>query len=237
MNHLDKTDNSIQQRVLFRFLLVILLSVLAAGLAYAVLSLPSGAPGLSVTVNENIEVSGVINPVTAVLLNFRSYDTLLEMSVLFLALLGVWSLGSITEQTEPAPGAVLDLLSRLLVPYLILVAGYLLWVGAHAPGGAFQAGSVLAAAGVLLLLSGWRLATRHSGLPLRFALVLGLLVFIIVALAMIIIGGRLLEYPQAFAGVLILVIEAAATLSIGVTLASLFYGGRPLQGITGEIKR
>ena len=60
---------------------------------------------------------------------------------------------------------MLDTLTRLLVPVLILVAAYLLWVGAHAPGGAFQAGSVLGAAGVLLLLSGWRLPAasgRHT---------------------------------------------------------------------------
>ena len=33
--------------------------------------------------------SGVEHPVTAVLLNFRGYDTLLEVAVLLLALLGV----------------------------------------------------------------------------------------------------------------------------------------------------
>ncbi|VAX05289.1 Na(+) H(+) antiporter subunit B, partial [hydrothermal vent metagenome] len=133
-----------------RLLLVLLLSVLAAGLSYAVLSLPLQAPGLSSHVAANLETSGVSNPVTAVLLNFRGYDTLLELGVLLLALLGVWSLGAVPERRESPAGPVLDMLSRLLVPLLILVAGYLLWVGTHAPGGAFQAGSVLAAAGVLL---------------------------------------------------------------------------------------
>ncbi|MDT8452649.1 MAG: hydrogen gas-evolving membrane-bound hydrogenase subunit E [Gammaproteobacteria bacterium] len=212
---------------LFRYSLVLMLSAVAAGLAYAVLSLPPEAPGLSRNVAENLYLSGVSNPVTAVLLNFRGYDTLLEMAVLLLALLGVWSLRRLPEQYDSSPGPVLDMLSRLLVPLLLLVAGYLLWVGARAPGGAFQAGSVLAAAGVLLLLAGWRLTARFLGWPLRFALIIGLAVFVSVALIMMLSGGQLLQLPPAFAGALILLIETAATLSIGVTLAALFYGSRP----------
>ena len=206
---------------------MLLLSVLAAGLGYAVLNLPVEAPGLSVRVADNLYDSGVSNPVTAVLLNFRSYDTLLEMAVLLLALLGVWSPGDVRELNESAPGAVLDMLSRLLIPLFILVAGYLLWVGAHSPGGAFQAGSVLAAAGVFMLLTGWRPGSRFAGLPLRFIVVLGLTVFVSVAVIVQLAGWRLLELPPSVAGTLILFIEAAATLSIGITLAALFLGRRP----------
>ncbi len=214
----------------FRLLLAVPLSALAVGLGYVVLSLPPQAPGLSDYVAANLETSGVSNPVTAVLLNFRGYDTLLELGVLLLALLGVWSLGVVPERRESSPGPVLDMLSRLLVPLLILVAGYLLWVGTHAPGGAFQAGSVLATAGVLLLLTGWKLGTRFSGLPLRITLVAGLGVFVVVGVVLVLMGGRLLEYPPSVAGALILLIEAAATLSIGITLAALFLGGRPEAG-------
>ena len=223
------TENG-QQQTLFNLLLIVLLSVMAAGLGYAVLTLPSQTPGLGQWVAENLDSSGVSNPVTAVLLNFRSYDTLLEMGVLLLALLGVWSLGGIQKKRELSPGPVLDMLSRLLVPLLVLVAGYLLWVGAHAPGGAFQAGAVLAAAGVLLLLAGWRLGARCAGLPLRVALVLGLGMFVVVGTALILVGGRLLEFPPSFAAALILLIEVAATLSIGVTLVALFLGDRPGTG-------
>jgi multisubunit Na+/H+ antiporter MnhB subunit len=229
MNPKSVTENGKQQAP-FRLLLIVLLSAMAVGLGYAVLTLPSQTPGLGEWVAENLESSGVSNPVTAVLLNFRSYDTLLEMGVLLVALLGVWSLGGIPEQRESSPGPVLDILSRLLVPLLILVAGYLLWAGAHSPGGAFQAGSVLAAAGVLLLLAGWRLGARCAGLPLRITLVMGLGMFVVVGTVLILVGGRLLEYPPPFAAALILLIEAAASLSIGVTLAALFLGGRPETG-------
>jgi len=220
-------NKSVNKPMLFRWLLVLLLLVLAAGLSYAILDLPSHAVGLSLRVAENIEASGVSNPVTAVLLNFRAYDTLLEMAVLLLAVLGIWSLAVVPECRESEPGAVLDMLSRLLVPLLILVSGYLLWVGGHAAGGAFQAGSVLAAAGVLLLLTGWRPSARFAGWPLRFSLILGLAIFVLVAVLMLLFGEAFLEFPLPIASALILMIEAAAALSIGITLASLFLGSRP----------
>jgi multisubunit Na+/H+ antiporter MnhB subunit len=215
--------------ILFHWLLMLILATMTVGLSYAVLSLPSQTPGLSQHVTKNIELSGVSNPVTAVLLNFRGYDTLLEMGVLLLALLSVWSLNKPIAQSKSSPSteAVLDMLPRLLVPLLIMVSGYLLWVGGHAPGGAFQAGAVLAAAGVLLLLTGWCLDSKFAELPLRITLVLGLTLFILVGMALILLGGHFLEYPVPFAGTLILLIEAAATLSIGITLTALFLSNQP----------
>jgi len=214
----------------YRWLLPLLLLALAASLGYAVLSLPDQAQGLQADVLGKMDRSGVTHPVTAVLLNFRGYDTLLEMAVLLLALLGVWSLGNLPAAgPEPGPGPVLDTLKQLLVPVLIVVAGYLLWTGAHAPGGAFQAGAVLGAAGVLLLLTGWRLPRRAAGYPLRVALLAGVAVFLLVAALPLPGGGQLLEYNPNYAGLLILVVEAFATVSIGVTLAALFLGTDPTE--------
>ena len=212
---------------LFRYLLIAVLMTMTAGLIYALLSLPLLASGLSFQVTQNLQLSGVENPVTAVLLNFRAYDTFLEMGVLLLALLAVWSLGTLPKQRETAPGEVLNSLSGLLIPILVLMASYLLWVGASAPGGAFQAGSVLAAAGVLLILTGWQLNEKLQGLPLRFALVAGLSIFMAVGVVLMLFGRRFLEYPPSVAAALILLIEAAATVSIGITLVALFSGGRP----------
>ncbi len=210
-----------------RWLPGLLVLTVAAGLAYVVTGLSARAAGLNAEVAASLAASGVSNPVTAVLLNYRGYDTLLELFVLLLALLGVWSLGGVSLRRAPPPGRVLDTLVRLLVPLMILVSAYLLWVGAHAPGGAFQAGAVLGAAGVLLLLSGWRLRAWLVSLPVRLVLVAGPGAFLVMAVITLLIEGRLLAYPVAWAGVLILVLEAMATLSIGLTLAALFLGGYP----------
>ncbi|MCW9048158.1 MAG: MnhB domain-containing protein [Gammaproteobacteria bacterium] len=213
-----------------RLLLVVLLPLLltlAAGLGYAVLSLPEQPQYLQKLVMDNMAESGVSHPVTAVLLNFRAYDTLLEMMVLLLALLAVWSFDMTDPKHKTAPNQVLDTLTRLLTPLLILVTAYLLWVGAHAPGGAFQAGSVLAASAVLLSLAGWRLSNKLTALPLRIVLVAGPGVFIIISALTMLLEGQLLKYPVAQAGLYIVILETFATLSIGATLAALFLGVRP----------
>ena len=98
---------------------------------------------------------------------------------------------------------------------------------ADKPGGAFQAGSVLGAAGVLLRLAGWRPQVALMALPLRLVLIIGPAAFVAMALVTLLSEGQLLTYPVGHAGVLIFILEAAATLSIGVTLAALFFGGKP----------
>ncbi len=222
-----KTDENARVETVIRLLSALLVSAVAAGLAFAVSSLPTVATGLHDAVDARLALSGVSHPVTAVLLNFRGYDTLLEMAVLLLVLVGVWSLNVAPSERQTATAAVLHFLVRFLVPVMILIAAYLLWVGAHAPGGAFQAGAVLGAAGVLLLLSGWRLPELLAGWPLRLTLVAGVGVFAAVAAGVMWSGASLLEYPPQWAGELILLIEATATLSIGAALAALFLGGRP----------
>ncbi|WP_417344500.1 hydrogen gas-evolving membrane-bound hydrogenase subunit E [Ferrimonas sp.] len=203
-----------------------LLLLVFSGIAYAVVITPEPAQQLPPLVASHMNASGVTNQVTAVLLNFRGYDTLLELAVLLVALLGAWSLGGLTEYRSPPPGLVLEMMSRQLVPVLLLVAGYLLWAGASSPGGAFQAGSLLGAAGVLLLLCDWRVENRFLTLPVRLSIVAGLGVFILTGAALLLDRG-FLHFPPIVASKLILVIEAAATLSIGITLAALFLGNPP----------
>ncbi len=205
-------------------LTALLCAGLALALGAAMLALPGFAVRLPGQVAANLDDSGVAHPVTAVLLNFRGYDTLLEVAVLLLALLGVFALslhGSGHARPSAPAHPVLQTLARLLAPLMVLVAGYLLWIGAHAPGGAFQAGAVLAAAGVLLRLAGLLPAWAQPGRLLRGGLALGLLVFLAVAAAAL-AQGSLLQYPLAYAGPLILLVEAGLTLSIGLTLAGLY---------------
>ncbi len=215
------------KRPFFVWLSAIPLLLMAVGLGYGVLQLTPYATGLSAVVAENLDASGVSNPVTAVLLNFRAYDTLLEIAVLLLALIGIWSLEIRPSVREATPDPVLDLLTRFLTPLLLLVSAYLLWVGAHAPGGAFQAGSVLGAAGVLLILAGWRLPLSLAGLPLRITLVAGVSTFIVVAVLTMLGGAQLLAFPPSQASLIIFVLEITATLSIAAILAALFLGSRP----------
>ncbi len=118
------------------------------------------------------------NPVTAVLLNYRGYDTLLEVGVLLLAIVGVWSLRRADWQDgESRDRPLLGSLLRVALPVLTLAAGYLLWIGAFAPGGAFQGGAMLGGALVLALLGGRGRRVLKRERLLRAGLVLGVLVF------------------------------------------------------------
>ena len=193
-------------------------------LGWTVWTLPPFSDQMLALVSSNMPISGVENPVTAVLLNFRGYDTLLEIGVLLLAAVGVLAVTpSAVMVADSAPSPILILLLRLLLPFIILVSGYILWIGKYAPGGAFQAGAVLAAGGILLATAAVRFNLSASkALPLATGI--GLLIFLLVALATMMLRGNYLQYPVAHAGTLILVIEAAATLSIAAVLVLLFVG-------------
>jgi multisubunit Na+/H+ antiporter MnhB subunit len=211
-----------------RWVVTLLCAALAGTLAWAILHAFSSTPHdmLPRAISGNLAASGVSNPVTAVLLNFRAYDTLLELAVLLTAVLGIFALGQATPGYQPA-GPIFDGLVRWLVPVLILMAGYLLWVGAHAPGGAFQAGATLAAAGVVLRLAGRSRTGLPDGFVLRLVMAAGVGVFLLVGLTLLLLGRPFLGYPPAWAGALILLIETAAMLSIAATLLLAFLGGQP----------
>jgi multisubunit Na+/H+ antiporter MnhB subunit len=209
---------------MMHFLLALLFILLTITLGYIVLSSAHTTIDLQQLVVHNISSSGVTNPVTAVLLNFRGYDTFLEMLVLFVALLGVWSIQETPIQsTRDIQNPVLKTLVGVLVPVAILVCVYLLWVGAYAPGGAFQAGSVLGAALVLILLSGQQVFSWFKGVILRLTLVVGVTLFVLVALYSTLLTNTLLQYPIIQAKSIIFSLESMATISIGLTLSLLFY--------------
>ncbi|MBD3893748.1 hydrogenase subunit MbhD domain-containing protein [Hydrogenophaga sp.] len=211
------------QRRAVRWLLLTGLAALGAGLLLAVLQAPLASQRVAPLLEAQMASSGVTHPVTAVLLNFRAYDTLLEVAVLLVALLGLLALGR-HPQALPAPASadpLLQTLARLLTPLMILVAGYMLWAGAHQPGGAFQAAAVLGAAAVLLHLAGLLPAWGEPSRLLRLGLAAGFGLFLLLA-ALLLSQGALLLYPPAWAGALILLIEAGLTLSLGLLLAGLY---------------
>ena len=196
-------------------------------LTLAAVQLP--APGLGDAIGAQLDRSGVDHAVTAVLLNFRALDTLLEIGVLLVATVAIWSLGPAPPLLVPTSASpALPVLGRVLFPAFVLVAGYLLWRGSHAPGGAFPAGAVLGAGGILMLLAGarpWIHASPSS--PWRLLLSLGLATMLVAALGSALAGQAYFQYPPGTARPLILVLEIAAGLSIGLLLFALYLRGEP----------
>ena len=203
---------------------VFVLLVLAVG------ALPATPAGLAGAVQDT-PLEGVSHPVTAVLLVFRSFDTLLELGILALAVLAMMAVRGTDELPlaglPPVRDPVLDGVVRILVPLSILVGGYLLWLGTVTAGGAFQAGVVLGSCGILLWLAGHRtLAAAPVWLWGIFVLA-GFGALLAFAAASLAAGGRAFEYPDGQIHRLLPVLEAAAAVAIGASLAALFVGLHP----------
>jgi multisubunit Na+/H+ antiporter MnhB subunit len=209
----------------------LLSAAVAAALTAAVLFLPDPAPTLAPDAAANAAATGMSNPVTNVLMAFRAMDTLLEKFVLLLALVGVWSLapdrfwrGAPRLLRPDRPDGALVLLARVLPPVGIVVGVYILWVGAVAPGGAFQGGAILAAMWLLVMIAGLREAPEIGQRRLRLLLVVGPAVFLAVGLFGFALPGGFLSYPAGFTKPVIIAVEVVLTLSIAVILGLLVAG-------------
>jgi multisubunit Na+/H+ antiporter MnhB subunit len=199
-------------------------ALIFAGLASAVIALPPVATGLSDEVDAELARSAMHNPVTTTLLDFRSFDTLLEIAVLLASVTAIRSLRRGNVPAMRPRDEILAFLSRVLVPVMILIAGYLLMAGLDASGGAFQAGAILAAAGVLLILAGRSLPLRDDGLPIRFGLAIGLAAFVAVGVAGFLTANVFLDYPRHLADHVALLLEIAVSVSVALALLQMFVG-------------
>jgi multisubunit Na+/H+ antiporter MnhB subunit len=214
-----------------RLLAAILAATVSVALALAVLALPDPAPTLAPAVVANIGSTGVGNPITAVLMAFRAMDTLLEATVLLLALIGVWSLapdrawgGRPGPRYNADPDGVLAFIARVLPPIGIIVGVYIFWVGADAPGGKFQGATIVAAMWLLVLMAGLADTPPVSRRLVRAALVAGPLVFIAIGFAGAAFAGAFLAYPDGWSKPLILVVEFALMPSLALTLGLIMAG-------------
>lgn len=201
----------------------------ASGLLVGVIGLgallaerPPGEAGLAVL--EALPETGLGNPITGVLLLFRGLDTLLEIAVLLTALLAARAVAggverSASARTSEPETPLIGALLAVVIPLTVLVAAHLLRAGTHETGGAFQAGAVLAAAGVLLVLSGRVSRENSAGALVRLGILAGLGAFIVIGLAPMTYGQPLLALPGLWS---VYLIETAMMVSIAVTLVLLF---------------
>ena len=202
-----------------------------AALAAAVLLLPDNAPSLAPAADKALATTGLGNPVTAVLIAYRSFDTMLEKIVLVLAVVGVWSVapdrfwgGAPAPLGRPAPQGDLLLLAKVLTPIGILVGLHMFWAGADEPGGAFQSGAILAAMWIVVMMARMAEPPRIGARWLRLTLVAGPAVFLAVGLLGPWMAGAFFAYPVSFAKPIIIVIEAFMVLTIAATLPMLVAG-------------
>jgi len=216
-----------------RIVSILLLVILAFGISLSLAKIPFGVPKTKVGrhyINEGVKETGATNIVTSVVLSYRGFDTLGEVTVLFIAAIGLGavlttSVKGETRKIEPA-SLVLYTGCRLLFP-LILVFGTYIFIHGHlTPGGGFQGGAIIAS-GFLLIYLGCR-ERRISQRASKLAESLGGLIFVVIGLLGLAFGDFFLSnfLPKGTANTLfsagiIPIIYIAIGLKVGSELASI----------------
>ena len=125
---------------------------------------------------------------------------------------------------------ILRVITRFLIPLIMLFALYVQFHGEYSPGGGFQAGVVFASAWILFaLIYGLDMALKI--IPLRvqyFGACLGVLLYSFIGLLGVALGGRFLDYdpllpgPKAAQQAGIVLVEFGVGVTVA-TVAMLFF--------------
>jgi len=187
------------------------------------------------------------NIVTAVLASYRGTDTLGEVTVVFTAGIGVLmmlGLGRRERRKEPGPVGIKEhdvprVISKLLIPFIMLFALYVQFHGEYSPGGGFQAGAIFAAAIMLYALVEGDARSRQV-LPdgvIRFVMSAGVVLYLGVGVVGMLMGGEFLNYsvlshdPIHGQHLGILLIELGVGMTVAGVIVAIFhaFAGRRLH--------
>jgi len=122
-------------------------------------------------------------------------------------------------------------MTKLMIPYILLYALYVQFHGDYSPGGGFQAGVIFAAAVVLYTLI-FRVAEAERAIPpraVRIIAALGLLLYAGVGVATMLMGGDYLEYgvlrhdPIHGQHLGILLVELGVGIGVAAVMIAIFY--------------
>ena len=187
-----------------------------------------------VYLNETVSTLKVANTVTSIVVNFRGFDTLGEVTVLFLA---VTALGGILYKRRHQAGQrsvlfsaskVVTSGSKLLFPAIVLLGAYVFIHGHLSPGGGFQGGVIIATGFLLMLLTYENFTVGHN--TLSFIESLAGITFAGVGIWGLIYGGSFLEnflpvgtLNDLFSGGVIPIIYIAVGFKVAAELTGVIY--------------
>ena len=134
---------------------------------------------------------------------------------------------------DPTDSPIVDVVSRGIWPFILLIGMYVFFHGHYSPGGGFQGGVIMAAGILLLRLSlGVTIsqAVMPTGLTLRLGAV-GALIFAGTGLLALLLGGNFLDYhflpipglaPEDLRYYGILLVEVGVTTTVMTTLVAIY---------------
>jgi len=159
-------------------------------------------------ITQAIEETAVPNMVTAVLADYRGYDTMFETVVIFtagIAIIGIIGMARLTDRESLSPLAetqpgdrdmIVINTCRLLIPIMQLFAFYVVAHGHHSPGGGFQGGVILGASFILWAIAR-DLPTALQGIRPRrmiFLAALGVVIYAGTGALSLAMDAKLLDY-------------------------------------------
>lgn len=194
-------------------------------------------------IKDSMQEIGVPNIVTSVLASYRAFDTFGELVVIFTAGMGVLALLSASRRSEETSQIqssndsmherhlVVRIVSKMLIPFILLFALYVQFHGDYGPGGGFQAGVIFAAAIILyVMLFGLKIATKVIDLGfIQLISAVGILLFCCVGILSMLNGGNFFDYnvlatdPVVGQHVGILLIELAVGCTVASTMIIIFF--------------
>ena len=176
---------------------LILLFIIAFAVILSIIEIPFGIPKTTVGnyyINNGIDETGAVNIVTSVVLNYRGYDTLGEVTILLIAALGLGAvLGTIKRKAkkEITPSSVvLSTGCKVLFPFILLFGSYIFLHGHLTPGGGFQGGAIIASGYLLVYLGCAKRRINQNRFKITESL--SALIFLIVGLLGLVFGGYFL---------------------------------------------
>jgi multicomponent Na+:H+ antiporter subunit B len=145
--------------------------------------------------SRGLEENKAGNIVASVVVNYRGLDTLGEVTVLFIAAVGLAAiLHTRKEKAAPAHAEPASLIvftgCRFLFPLILLLGAYVFVHGHLTPGGGFQGGAVVASGFLLTYLGCRGRGLKSAGLAVTESLT-GL-AFVVVALLGLVVGSSFL---------------------------------------------
>ncbi len=163
-----------------KYIIFILIAILGWSLATTFKAIPFGVDRRG-DLNHPDKVAGyylkqspetlqTANSITAIVVNFRGFDTLGEVTVLFLAATGLASILYRKEDEEEEEVERVSLPSsslvrtgaKILFPLILLLGIYVFVHGHLTPGGGFQGGAIIATGFLLMLITYKHFETNHN---------------------------------------------------------------------------
>lgn len=182
-------------------------------------------------IHDSMQEVGVPNIVTSVLASYRAFDTFGEVVVIFTAGMGILALLLVRRRRDESEKGdtfndsmheqhlILRIVSKILIPFILLFALYVQFHGDYGPGGGFQAGVIFASAIFLYtMLFGMNTARRVINQSLiQFIAASGVLLYGSVGVVSLLNGKRFFDYN-------VLAADSVAGQHLGILLVELGVG-------------